>query len=83
MATFHSVIRQRRDAVKLLKKMLRTVDSQLEQIERKQNSMVARTNKVPEAYELAELAKMGRDLYQKYGVWAGQLEAATRFFGGT
>ena len=82
MATFQSVIRQRRDAVKLLKKMLRQVDSQLEVIERKQNSMVSRTNKVPEAYELAELAKMGRDLYQKYGVWAGQLERAVSFFGG-
>lgn len=83
MATFQSVIRQRRDAVKLLKKMLRTVDSRLEQIERKQNSMVSRTNKVPEAYELAELSKMGREMYQAYGVWAGQLEAASRMFGGT
>jgi hypothetical protein len=81
MATFSQVIRQRRDAVKLLKRLLRAVDSSLEVIERKQNSMVARTNKVPEAYELAELAKLGRDLYQKYGVWAGQLEASTRFFG--
>lgn len=81
MATFNAIIQQRRSAIRQLKKYLREADSALEVIERKQNAMISRTNKVPEAYELAALAEAGRTLMKKVEIWTQQLGQAQQFFG--
>lgn len=62
MASINQVIRERKKVIGNLKKSLKIVDSLLEKMERRQNSILSRKLKVPELEDLAFLASKSREL---------------------
>lgn len=62
MASINQVIRERKKVVSNLKRSLKVVDSILEKMERRQNSILSRKLKVPELEDLAFLAGKSREL---------------------
>lgn len=64
MASINQVIRERKKVVANLKRSLKIVDSVLEKMERRQNSILSRKLKVPELEDLSFLASLARSLEQ-------------------
>ncbi len=64
MASINQVIRERKKLISNAKKSLKVVDSLLETMERRQNSILSRKLKVPEYDDLAFLAGKARELEQ-------------------
>lgn len=73
MASINQVIRERKKVVRGLKQKLRIVDSVLEVMERRQNSILSRKLKVPEVQDLAFLAQQARSLDAALRVYLAQL----------
>lgn len=73
MASINQVIRERKKVVSNLKRSLKTVDSILELMERRQNSILSRKLKVPELEDLAYLAAKSRELDQALRQYVNQV----------
>lgn len=73
MASINQVIRERKKTVRNLKQSLRVVDSKLEVMERRQNSILSRKLKVPELDDLAFLAGKARELDQALRLYVTQV----------
>ncbi len=63
--TINQLIRQRRDAVKLLQRAVRPVDTQVEKYRRKCESLLRRQNKVPEEQDFVDLVDIQREIDKK------------------
>lgn len=62
MATLNQVIRERKKKFVLLRRMMRSIDTQVEKSQRLITRVLSRKSKVPEASDLLELVKLAREL---------------------
>jgi Sec-independent protein translocase protein TatA len=78
--TLNELIRERKKALRELKRSLKTVDTTLEKQERKINQQLSRRIKVPEIEDLETIILMTKELDNALVIHMRQLDATQKIY---